>query len=152
MPIRKCDACGKEYFYERATSKYCSVQCRSRSYSSVHTGRQRIPDDLRLAVLSRDNYRCRLCGKFPGRNRDLRIDHIKPVSEGGDLLSMDNLWTLCHPCNSGKSDKEFDPSTAPPANVVDLVLDVTPNVEHACVAVELREREDGAYELYIYEE
>lgn len=149
---RKCDSCHKEYTPKRSSSKYCSTQCRSRSYSSVRTGRERIPDDLRLAVLARDEFRCRLCGKYPGKKRELRVDHIVPIAGGGAPLSMDNLWTLCHPCNSGKSDKSFDPSIAPPPNVVDLVLDVTPNEEHACVACEVRQRDDGAYELYIYEE
>jgi len=140
------------YTPKRSSSKYCSTQCRSRSYSSTRTGRERIPDDLRLSVLARDGFRCRLCGHFPGKKRELRVDHIVPIEKGGAPLSDTNLWTLCHPCNSGKSDKDFDPSTAPPANVVDLVLDVTPDSYHECIGVELRKRDDDAYELYIYEE
>lgn len=101
MPTRACNACGKEYTYERSTSEYCSAQCRGRKHKNE---RYRIPDDLRMHVLSRDEYRCRLCGSAPDESRELRIDHVVPVHAGGLPLDPDNLQTLCHSCNSGKSD------------------------------------------------
>jgi len=33
----------------------------------------------------------------------LHIDHVTPWSKGGET-EMDNLQTLCEPCNLGKSD------------------------------------------------
>lgn len=45
---------------------------------------------LRKVVLTRDGYRCRMCGKA-GR---LEIDHIKPVWTGG-TDDLDNLRALC---------------------------------------------------------
>lgn len=149
---RKCDSCHEVYTPKRKSSKYCSTQCRSRSYSSVRTGRERIPDDLRLAVLSRDGYRCRLCGKRPGLKRELRVDHITPIEQGGAPLSMQNLWTLCHPCNSGKSNKAFDTSTATHVCSTPGATSSTKSTRFGGGAVEVREREDGAYELYIYED
>jgi 5-methylcytosine-specific restriction protein A len=34
------------------------------------------------------------------------IDHIKPISEGGEALSLDNLQTLCKQCHAIKTVKE----------------------------------------------
>lgn len=55
----------------------------------------------RLDVLLRDNKTCQICGCTEG---PLHVDHKMPVSRGG-TNDMDNLWTLCAPCNLGKSDR-----------------------------------------------
>ena len=34
------------------------------------------------------------------------IDHIKPISEGGEPLNLDNLQTLCKQCHAIKTGKE----------------------------------------------
>ena len=34
------------------------------------------------------------------------IDHIKPISENGEALSLDNLQTLCKQCHAIKTGKE----------------------------------------------
>ena len=34
------------------------------------------------------------------------VDHIKPISEGGDFYEWSNLQTLCNPCHRKKSAKE----------------------------------------------
>lgn len=34
------------------------------------------------------------------------IDHIKPISEGGEALDPDNLQTLCKQCHAIKTGKE----------------------------------------------
>jgi predicted restriction endonuclease len=49
-----------------------------------------IPDDLRRAVLQRDNYRCQYCGS----TASLELDHIIPRSQGG-ATSYKNLQVLC---------------------------------------------------------
>lgn len=63
---------------------------------------------LRLAVLSRDNFRCVFCGKSPATNLEtkLHIDHINPFSKGGRSM-LENLQTLCEECNLGKSNKKI---------------------------------------------
>ena len=60
---------------------------------------------MRYNALKRDGFRCVLCGASSddGATR-LEVDHIIPVSKGG-LTEITNLRTLCHNCNSGKSDK-----------------------------------------------
>ena len=55
----------------------------------------------RYAVMVRDGLKCKLCGS----REQLEVDHIKPISKGGDN-NMDNLQTLCWLCNNGKSQFE----------------------------------------------
>jgi 5-methylcytosine-specific restriction endonuclease McrA len=52
---------------------------------------------LAKAVMERDAYRCRTCGG----HLDLTVDHVHPESQGGST-TLDNLQTLCRPCNSRK--------------------------------------------------
>ena len=56
-----------------------------------------IPPDIRWTVWERDNFTCLHCGT----RQHLSIDHIMPECEGG-TLDLDNLQTLCKPCNSRK--------------------------------------------------
>lgn len=55
---------------------------------------------IRYLVLRRDESKCVLCGNG-AQNTALVIDHIKPVVDGGDN-NIENLRTLCKPCNHGK--------------------------------------------------
>ena len=52
----------------------------------------------RLKVFERDNYICYKCGKQLTQF-SATLDHIQPVSEGGDN-SLGNLITSCMHCNS----------------------------------------------------
>ena len=56
-----------------------------------------IPARLRWQVFKRDGFKCKHCGA----DEDLAADHIFPESKGGEA-TMDNLQTLCRPCNSRK--------------------------------------------------
>lgn len=51
-------------------------------------------DNLKEAILARDNYRCYICGK----ESNLHIHHIIPRSEGGPHIP-ENLVTLCGGCH-----------------------------------------------------
>jgi hypothetical protein len=53
--------------------------------------------ELKAKVLDRDNTRCVYCGS----TEDLEIDHIIPVSKGGESI-LENLQVLCRPCNRRK--------------------------------------------------
>lgn len=61
------------------------------------TKRDPIPVEVRFFVFERDGYRCVECGTC----EDLTIDHIYPKSLGG-ADTVDNLQTLCRPCNCRK--------------------------------------------------
>jgi len=55
---------------------------------------------LRYEIFTRDRFRCVICGKT-GNDELLVVDHIKPVTYGGDN-SKDNLRVVCRACNLGK--------------------------------------------------
>lgn len=69
--------------------------------------RSKMTNSLRYDVLKRDGFRCVLCGASADDGVKLHIDHIIPVSKGGQT-TMGNLRTLCDRCNTGKRDK-YDP-------------------------------------------
>ena len=68
--------------------------------------RQSTPSRLRYRILRRDKYRCQLCGSMASDGAQLEVDHRVPVAKGGKT-TPENLWTLCHPCNNGKSDSDL---------------------------------------------
>ncbi|MBK6572937.1 MAG: HNH endonuclease [Saprospiraceae bacterium] len=59
---------------------------------------------LRFAVLKRDNFSCKKCGRAPAKDPSiiLHVDHITPWSKGGETV-IGNLEALCEQCNLGKS-------------------------------------------------
>lgn len=59
---------------------------------------------LRFTVLKRDNFSCKKCGRAPAKDPSiiLHVDHVIPWSKGGETV-IENLETLCEPCNLGKS-------------------------------------------------
>ena len=65
--------------------------------NGIEGKRKPIPIKLRAEVFRRDNHLCLRCGA----EDDLSIDHIVPVSKGGQN-TIDNLQTLCMPCNVSK--------------------------------------------------
>lgn len=71
--------------------------------------RKTISKSLRFEVFKRDSFTCQYCGtKAP--NVILEVDHINPVSNGGDNELM-NLITSCFECNRGKSDRQLNDSS-----------------------------------------
>lgn len=74
------------------------------------TNRQPIRKSVRFEVFKRDNFTCQYCGaKAP--EVVLHLDHINPVSKGGDSEII-NLLTSCEPCNLGKSDRLLSDSSS----------------------------------------
>ena len=70
----------------------------------VRRKRSKVSDSLRYDVLSRDGYRCSICGASANDGARLRVYHICPVSKGGKT-EMSNLQTLCVRCYMGKGAK-----------------------------------------------
>lgn len=66
--------------------------------------RSQMTDSLRYRILMRDGFRCRVCGRTADDGIKLHVDHIVPVSRGGETVES-NLQTLCETCNWGKSDR-----------------------------------------------
>jgi len=67
--------------------------------------RKKIPKSVRFEVFKRDSFTCQYCGA-QAPEAVLHVDHIKPVSNGGDD-SVINLVTSCVACNIGKGAKEL---------------------------------------------
>lgn len=55
----------------------------------------------RFQIFKRDKFTCQYCGRVPPAVI-LEVDHILPVSKGGDN-NNDNLLTACFDCNRGKA-------------------------------------------------
>lgn len=64
---------------------------------------------VRMNVLKRDNFRCRICGRSPDNYVDieLHVHHILPWGQGG-ITEEDNLITLCNTCHDGL-EPHFEP-------------------------------------------
>ena len=82
---------------------YCNIKLHhvmmSRYHVHLNAGRWA---RVRRAVLRRDRYRCRSCGRA-GR---LEVDHIRPLRAGGDPWDPGNLQTLCRSCHVRKTAAE----------------------------------------------
>lgn len=60
--------------------------------------RKPIGNSKRFEIFKRDLFTCQYCGNHPPKTV-LEIDHIIPVSKGGDN-SQDNLITSCFVCRN----------------------------------------------------
>ncbi len=66
---------------------------------------RKIPPGLRFAVLRRDDFHCRYCGRAPP-TIVLEVDHAKSWRQGGET-TLANLVTSCRDCNRGKSSRSI---------------------------------------------
>jgi len=71
--------------------------------------RKAVSKKNRFEVFKRDSFTCQYCGKS-APNIVLEIDHIIPVSKGGDNKIL-NLITSCFDCNRGKSNRQLNDDT-----------------------------------------
>lgn len=61
----------------------------------------------RKAVLERDGYTCRECGRVCGSSGEAHADHVIPIAERPDLrYEVANGQCLCHPCHSRKTNAD----------------------------------------------
>lgn len=69
----------------------------------------RVPYAPRLieAVVARDGKVCRYCGKKGLTKKTLTLDHIIPVSKGGQDIRT-NMVVCCRVCNCKKNSKDLE--------------------------------------------
>jgi 5-methylcytosine-specific restriction endonuclease McrA len=58
----------------------------------------------RLAIYLRDGLSCAYCGDSAENGAKLTIDHITPISKGGNN-DTSNLVTCCHRCNCSRGNR-----------------------------------------------
>ncbi len=80
---------------KRELDKNCSYKVR-RVKACIYTSRS----DVRKKIFDRDGKVCKHCGS----TENLSMDHIIPVSKGGED-SLENLQVLCKSCNSRKGNR-----------------------------------------------
>lgn len=77
---------------------------REKTQNRIRIERSKMTASLRYDVMRRDGFKCQICGASAKDGVKLHVDHIIPVSKGGETIPS-NLRTLCDRCNLGKSDK-----------------------------------------------
>jgi 5-methylcytosine-specific restriction enzyme A len=60
----------------------------------------------RQAVLTRDAWTCRHCGRVCGATREAHADHVTPIAAGGSRYDLANGQCLCQSCHSRKTARE----------------------------------------------
>lgn len=73
------------------------------------TTRKSITKKSRFEVFKRDSFKCQYCGAS-APDVILHVDHIHPVSKGGDN-DITNLITSCFDCNMGKKHRLLNDKT-----------------------------------------
>lgn len=98
----------EKYSIDEVPKRYALLQQEIAYQSSEEARKKRarsqMTDKLRYSILKRDGFKCKICGRTANDGVKLHVDHIIPVSKGGET-TPDNLQTLCETCNWGKSDE-----------------------------------------------
>ncbi|MFH1137430.1 MAG: HNH endonuclease [Pseudomonadota bacterium] len=106
--VEKANAWVVSWIDDENTSKQpvnASAEGFGADYDLKAEKRIKVMPALRWQVFKRDNWKCASCGRGAHDDIILQIDHIVPRSKGGGT-TLDNLQTLCHVCNIGKSNKD----------------------------------------------
>ena len=84
---------------------------RPNAYQRGYTDRRH--QAWRIAVLTRDAWQCRQCGRVCADKREAHADHISPVvhgtgvcRDGRSRYDVDGGQCLCHSCHSRKTNSD----------------------------------------------
>lgn len=100
---RECEICNRVFFTSIRSQRFCDAACRQTYYDTPKRSSRILHNGLRFDVLRAYEFKCAYCGD----QNNLQIDHIVPVSMGGET-EFDNLIPACQTCNSGKAEKLLD--------------------------------------------
>lgn len=99
-----CLRCGESLESKRANALYCSRTCLSMDHTFKHRSKTRVSSTARrYEIFTRDNGECYVC-RIQLDFKKLEIDHLIPVSRGGDN-SAHNLASSCLFCNRSRGDR-----------------------------------------------
>lgn len=102
-----CEECGNCFCYRRrGRGRFCSRRCSATVRKRRRDRVKRAGDSIGLHALGdRDGWRCHLCGggvpkgrRFAFRKTDATVDHLVPLSAGGQH-TWDNVALAHHHCN-----------------------------------------------------
>jgi 5-methylcytosine-specific restriction endonuclease McrA len=97
----RCDEHRKQRERERSEARRRKVLTGERTADAVKVYHSQKWLNTRKAVLSRDPI-CQVCDN----ELSTQVDHIKPLSQGGDPYALDGLQGICVPCHAVKSGRE----------------------------------------------
>jgi len=80
---------------------------RKNALSAHQRGYTRKWQKVRLHKLSK-NPLCEHCENKGITQHAQEVDHIKPISEGGDTLDLNNLQSLCRACHNIKTQADIE--------------------------------------------
>jgi len=122
IDLDQCPSCSKPKaeWTRRRDWRCCSKECtRLWQKSFIHYGW----GEFRIKVFRRDNFTCVECGlvsnqmmshwtgaefeRIPNM-RNYVADHIIPIALGGGEFEMENIQTLCRPCNKIKTKNDAE--------------------------------------------
>lgn len=92
--------CAEDGCPEQVKGGYCAEHRRERRSPSSRVTGTAAWKRVRRLVLERDGWTCRYCGR-PAQT----VDHVEPVSRGGDPLDPENCVAACGSCNYSKGAK-----------------------------------------------
>lgn len=99
-----CLRCNKSLANKRANAIYCSKTCKSMEHTFKHRGSTRlVPTARRKEIYKRDQAKCYLCKTHLGFH-EFELDHLIPVSRGGDS-SPCNVAVSCRKCNRSRGSR-----------------------------------------------
>jgi len=76
-------------------------KCDNIQQTGEQIARGKMTPTVRYRIMERDNFQCVVCGARSEDSVKLVVDHLFPVSKGGETVDG-NLQTLCQECNKGK--------------------------------------------------
>ena len=121
------------------------------------TDLQRCRKRIFRAILARDgSLTCEYCGKanlvvnyqpvagFPHPHNMATIDHIVPISKGGDRTDISNIFVCCYQCNTEKGDLDHEAFARKQEAEAGALLDKAARIRDAWWRKVERMREAGA--------
>jgi 5-methylcytosine-specific restriction enzyme A len=99
--LGRCDEHRKQRERERSEARRRKALTGERTADAVKIYHSQKWLNTRKAVLSRDPI-CKVCDDA----LSTQVDHIVPLSQGGDPYALDGLQGICVPCHARKSGQE----------------------------------------------
>lgn len=109
-----CINCGTELTGRHQT--FCKRKACKREYARKYDWQT-----IRREIILRDLYTCQTCREIIEKDHEMEIDHILPVSLGGDYFDRENLQLLCYECHGKKTRRDMAELTRRKNGIISLL-------------------------------